>query len=93
MHKDEVSPGCSSEVFIRQENAADDFRLDKELYNACQVRLPARLRHCTALHWPALSWGLLHDLNVGEAYQEWGACRLRRCTALVSFMLGVVAWA
>ncbi len=36
-HKDQVSGECSSEIFRRQENAADDFRLDKELYTACQV--------------------------------------------------------
>ena len=36
--KDEVSDNCASEIFRRQEDAADDFRLDKELYEACQVR-------------------------------------------------------
>lgn len=36
-HKEQVSGQCSSEIFRRQENAADDFRLDKELYSACQV--------------------------------------------------------
>ena len=36
-HRDEVSGECASEIFRRQENAADDFRLDKELFEACQV--------------------------------------------------------
>lgn len=36
-HRDQVSGDCSSEIFRRQENAADDFRLDKELYTACQA--------------------------------------------------------
>lgn len=36
--KDQVSSNCASEIFRRQEDAADDFRLDKELYEACKVR-------------------------------------------------------
>lgn len=36
-HKDDVSGDCSAEIFRRQENAADDFRLDKELYAACEA--------------------------------------------------------
>ena len=38
-NKDQVSGECASQIFRRQENAADDFRLDKELYEACQVSL------------------------------------------------------
>lgn len=34
--KDQVSGKCASEILIRQEDAADDFRLDKELFDACQ---------------------------------------------------------
>jgi len=53
-HKDQVSGECSSEIFRRQENAADDFRLDKELYTACQVtschtRPPGRGTCCRLL--------------------------------------------
>ena len=36
--KDQVSSNCASEIFRRQEDAADDFRLDKELYESCKVR-------------------------------------------------------
>lgn len=35
--KDKVSGQCAAEIFRRQEDAAGDFRLDKELYAACQV--------------------------------------------------------
>ena len=36
--KDQVSGKCASEILRRQEDAAGDFRLDKELFDACQVR-------------------------------------------------------
>ena len=53
-HKEQVSGQCSSEIFRRQENAADDFRLDKELYSACQVRELSRfLSPWQALQQPA----------------------------------------
>lgn len=43
--KDQVSGQCSSEIFRRQEDAAGDFRLDKELYAACQVSQHVHHKH------------------------------------------------
>lgn len=36
--KDDLSSECKSEVFERQENAANDWRTDNELLKACEVR-------------------------------------------------------
>ena len=55
-HKDELAAACREEVFKRQQNAADDWRTDKELAAACKARrasrgpsLPPRPRSCGAL--------------------------------------------
>ena len=37
-HKEELSEGCKREVFERQAVAADDWRTDPELFEACKVR-------------------------------------------------------
>ena len=36
--KDELTSDCKAEVFERQTGAADDWRTDIELFNACEVR-------------------------------------------------------
>ena len=52
-HKDELAAACREEVFKRQQDAADDWRTDKELAAACKARrasrgpsLPPRPRSC-----------------------------------------------
>lgn len=37
-HKDELAAACREEVFKRQQDAADDWRTDKELAAACKAR-------------------------------------------------------
>ena len=37
-HKDELAAACQEEVFKRQQEAADDWRTDKELAAACKAR-------------------------------------------------------
>ena len=53
-NKKKLSPMCNSEIFERQEYAADDWRTDTQLAKACAVRVCCGL-HLSCLHCSACS--------------------------------------